>query len=73
MEKKGMSVQRHIIEQERQFPQATGSLTGLLMDLIYVAKIISREVNKAGLVDILGLTGFGTWGPSLHNGVRRAG
>ena len=52
-----MSVQRHIIEQERQFPLATGSLTTLLMDLIYAAKIISREVNKAGLVDILGLTG----------------
>jgi len=54
---KGMSVQRHIIEQERQFPLAKGNLTGLLMDLIYAAKIISREVNKAGLVDILGLTG----------------
>ena len=26
------------------------------MDLIYAAKVISREVNKAGLVDILGLT-----------------
>ncbi|MFV1974436.1 MAG: class 1 fructose-bisphosphatase [Candidatus Scalindua sp.] len=52
-----MSVQRHIIEQERHFPLATGSLTTLLMDLIYAAKIISREVNKAGLVDILGLTG----------------
>jgi fructose-1,6-bisphosphatase I len=57
MAKKGMSVLRHIIEQERRFPRATGSLSGLLMDLIYAAKIISREVNKAGLVDILGLTG----------------
>ncbi len=57
MAKKGMSVLRHIIEQERLFPKATGSLTGLLMDLIYAAKVISREVNKAGLVDILGLTG----------------
>ena len=52
-----MSVQRHIIEQERHFPKATGNLTGLLMDLIYAAKVISREVNKAGLVDIIGLTG----------------
>jgi fructose-1,6-bisphosphatase I len=57
VEQKGMSVQRHIIEQERYFPLATGSLTTLLMDLIYAAKVISREVNKAGLVDILGLTG----------------
>jgi fructose-1,6-bisphosphatase I len=45
------------MEQERDFPLATGNLTGLLMDLIYAAKIISREVNKAGLVDILGLAG----------------
>jgi len=57
VERKGMSVQRHIMEQERHFPLATGNLTGLLMDLIYAAKIISREVNKAGLVDILGLAG----------------
>ena len=57
MGEKGMSVQRHIIEQERHFPKATGNLTGLLMDLIYAAKVISREVNKAGIVDILGLTG----------------
>ena len=57
MGQKGMSVQRHIIEQERHFPKATGNLTGLLMDLIYAAKVISREVNKAGIVDILGLTG----------------
>jgi fructose-1,6-bisphosphatase I len=57
MGKRGMSVQRHIIEQERQYSQATGNLTGLLMDLIYAAKVISREVNKAGLVNILGLTG----------------
>jgi fructose-1,6-bisphosphatase I len=57
MNRKGISIQRHIVEQERQYPQATGSLTGLLMDLTYAAKVISREVNKAGLVDILGLTG----------------
>jgi fructose-1,6-bisphosphatase I len=57
MNRKGISIQRHIVEQERQYPQATGSLTGLLMDLTYAAKVISREVNKAGLVDVLGLTG----------------
>lgn len=57
MGNRGMSVQRHIVRQEREYPQATGSLTGLLMDLIYAAKVISREVNKAGLADVLGLTG----------------
>ncbi len=57
MEDKGMNIQSHIFEQERKHPNASGSLTGLLMDLIYAAKIISREVNKAGLVDVLGITG----------------
>lgn len=57
MNRNGMSIQSHIMEQERKYPNASGSLTGLLMDFIYAAKIISREVNKAGLVDILGITG----------------
>ncbi|GJQ50293.1 fructose-1,6-bisphosphatase class 1 [Candidatus Kuenenia stuttgartiensis] len=52
-----ITVQRHIIEQERDHPEATGELTGLLWDLTIAAKIISREVNRAGLADILGLTG----------------
>ncbi|KKO20318.1 MAG: class 1 fructose-bisphosphatase [Candidatus Brocadia sp.] len=54
---KGITIQRHIVEQERLFPQATGDFTGLLWDLSIAAKIISREVNKAGLAEILGLTG----------------
>ncbi len=57
MSKMGMNIQSHIVEQERLYPNASGSLTGLLMDLIYATKIISREVNKAGLVDVLGITG----------------
>ncbi|MBW7897677.1 Fructose-1,6-bisphosphatase class 1 [Candidatus Brocadiaceae bacterium B188] len=59
---KGITIQRHIIEQERLFPQATGDFTGLLWDLSIAAKIISREVNKAGLAEILGLTG----GVNIH-------
>jgi len=52
-----VTVQRHIIEQEREHPEATGELTSLLWDLTIAAKTISREVNRAGLADILGLTG----------------
>ena len=48
---------RHIIEQERKHPEATGELSSLLHDLSLAAKVISLEVNKAGLVDILGFTG----------------
>ncbi|MGQ3684100.1 MAG: class 1 fructose-bisphosphatase [Candidatus Loosdrechtia sp.] len=54
---KVVTIQRHIVEQERLHPKATGDFTGLLWDLTLAAKTISREVNMAGLVDVLGLTG----------------
>lgn len=57
MTEKAVTIQRHILEQERLHPGATGDLTGLLWDLTIAAKIISHEVNKAGLAGILGLTG----------------
>ncbi len=47
----------HILQQQMRYPEATGELTDLLYDIILAAKIISREVNKAGLAEILGLTG----------------
>ncbi len=52
-----MTLARHIIEGEKRHPEATGELSRLLSDLSLAAKIISLEVNKAGLVDILGFTG----------------
>ncbi len=52
-----LTIGRHLVEQERLLPEATGEFTGLLWDLTIAFKIISREVNKAGLVDILGVTG----------------
>jgi fructose-1,6-bisphosphatase I len=52
-----MTLHRHILEGERQHPGATGELSALLLDLSLAAKVISLEVNKAGLVDILGFTG----------------
>jgi len=39
------------------FPRATGELAGLLRDIGLAAKRVNVEVNKAGLVDILGNTG----------------
>ncbi len=52
-----MTIERHIIEGERLHPEATGELSRLLSDLVIAIKIISLEVNKAGLVDILGFAG----------------
>jgi fructose-1,6-bisphosphatase I len=53
----GITITQHLLRQQRQNPQATGAFTILLNELIVAAKVISREVNKAGLVDILGPTG----------------
>lgn len=46
-----------IIEKQADFPYAKGELSRLLRDIGIAAKIINREVNKAGLVDILGENG----------------
>ena len=53
----GTTITQHILNQQRENPQATGAFTNLLNELIVAAKVISREVNKAGLTDILGSTG----------------
>ncbi len=45
------------MEQERLHPEATGELSNLLYDLCLAAKIISRNVRRAGLSDILGGSG----------------
>jgi fructose-1,6-bisphosphatase I len=52
-----MSISRHIMEQQRKFPEARGEFSGLLNDITLAAKLIARDVRKAGLVNILGLTG----------------
>ena len=46
-----------IIEKQADFPFAKGELSRLLADISIAAKIVNREVTKAGLVDILGETG----------------
>ena len=52
-----MTIARHIIEEQTKYPGATRELSKLLHDLSLAAKVISLEVNKAGLVDIIGFTG----------------
>ena len=59
MEKEGVgiTITQHILNQQRENPKATGAFTTIINEMIVAAKVISREVNKAGLVDILGSTG----------------
>jgi len=46
-----------IIRRQADFPYATGELSRLLRNIALASKIVNREVNKAGLVDVLGTTG----------------
>lgn len=46
-----------IIERQNDFPFAKGELSRLLRDIGIAAKIVHREINKAGLLDILGDAG----------------
>src|SRR5690349_21827696 len=42
---------------QSKFDHASGGLTQLLSDIALASKVINREVNKAGLVDIMGKMG----------------
>lgn len=46
-----------IIEKQADFPYAKGELSRLLRDIAIAAKIVNREINKAGLVDMIGHVG----------------
>jgi len=50
-----VTLDEFIIRTGNEFDYATGELTGLLRDIGVAAKIINREVNKAGLVNIIGV------------------
>lgn len=51
------TLEEYIIQSQNRFPGATGELSQLLRDISLAAKIISREVNKAGITNILGVDG----------------
>lgn len=55
--RKVLTLDEFTIQQLREFPQATGELSSLLRDMGLAAKRVNVEVNKAGLVDILGDAG----------------
>ena len=46
-----------IIEKQHDFPSASGELSGLLGSIKLAAQVVNRELNKAGLLDILGTVG----------------
>ncbi len=50
----GTTLTQFLLNEQRSYPKSTGNFTALFSDLVVAAKVISREVNKAGLIDILG-------------------
>src|ERR1700744_2570751 len=55
--KTALTLGQFILEKQDEFPFAKGELSRLLRDIGIAAKIVNREVNKAGLVDIIGEIG----------------
>jgi fructose-1,6-bisphosphatase I len=55
----GTTLDRFIMRSQTAFPYAKGELSQLLRDIALAGKIINREINRAGLIDITGSAGSG--------------
>ncbi|MSP07891.1 MAG: class 1 fructose-bisphosphatase [Chitinophagaceae bacterium] len=53
----GITLDRFIKSNENQYPNAAGELSQLLRDIALASKVVNREINKAGLIDIMGNMG----------------
>ena len=52
-----ITIERHILDHQQAYPDASGALTNLLYDLALAGKIIASKVIQAGLADVLGSSG----------------
>jgi len=52
-----MTLEQFVIDREAQFPHSTGSFSRLIRDISVAAKIINRNIRRAGLLDVAGETG----------------
>lgn len=53
----GTTLDRFIMRKQEDFPYATGELSQLLRDIALAGKIVNREINRAGLLDVTGAYG----------------
>jgi fructose-1,6-bisphosphatase I len=53
----GTALDRFIKNNQSQFQYASGELSQLLRDIALASKVVNREVNKAGLIDLMGAIG----------------
>jgi fructose-1,6-bisphosphatase I len=51
-----ITIERHILDEQRIHPEATGALTNLLYDIALAGKVIASKTTRAGLAEILGRT-----------------
>jgi len=51
-----ITIERHILDEQLQHPEATGVLTSLLYDIALAGKVIASKTTRAGLAEILGRT-----------------
>lgn len=57
MSKKNQTLGEFIIENQSSFKYSSGELSRLINSIRLAAKVVNHEVNKAGLVDIIGAAG----------------
>ena len=55
--KQGITLIQHIWQAQKNYPNSRGILSELLYEIALAGKIISREVNKAGIAEAYGFTG----------------
>lgn len=53
----GITLDRFIKSKQLEYPKAAGEFSQLLRDIALASKVVNREINKAGLVDIMGYIG----------------
>jgi len=53
----GITLDRFIKSKQDEYPTAAGEFSQLLRDIALASKVVNREINKAGLVDIMGYIG----------------
>lgn len=54
----GITLDRFIKNNQSQYPNSAGELSQLLRDIALASKVVNREINKAGLIDIMGNVGL---------------
>jgi fructose-1,6-bisphosphatase I len=52
-----ITIESHFLKQQKLYPEVNAEVTDLLNDVAFAAKLVRREVVRAGLGDILGLAG----------------